>query len=156
MPRHDIETMTKTLWCVAIAMLGLTLGTPLTAQQGLRLRNVSSGRYLTRFPNGALGSTEDSLSKPNPDSNSHWVFEPIPRSDQFHIRNVGSGLYLTADSIGAWLHEGPRYNAQRWNLEPDAKYPNVYFRLTTHDGRYFDGGGLRLVRVPAGSPNPPR
>jgi hypothetical protein len=135
--------MTKHLPRVALLVLGLVSGPSLFAQPVVRLTSTASGVALKRLPDGSLGANKDSVGRPDSDPNSHWVFEPIPGLDQFFIRHVGSGRYLTAGTTSVSLEYSERSAAQLWNIERDPKY-EVY-RLSTPDGRYFDGGGRSLA-----------
>jgi hypothetical protein len=134
--------MTKQRACVAILALALASSPSLFAQQVIRLRFVASGVLLKGLPDRSLVANADSAGRPDSDENSHWIFEAIPGSDQFFIRHVGSGRYLTAGPVTASLEYSNGSAAQIWNIEPDPKY--AVYRFSTQDGRYFNGAGLPI------------
>jgi hypothetical protein len=150
--------MTNRLPFVAILFVALAADSPLFAQQVIRLRQIASGAYPSRLGDGSVGSSADSLQKPDSNQNSHWLLEPLPGSDRFLIRHVGSSRFLTAGpGENVSLAYFDRSAAQVWTIETDPKYPdpkwNAY-RISTQDGRFLGVGRSPFIRASASIPDP--
>lgn len=113
----------------------------LVAQRPVRMRLAALGVVLKRLPGDAVGDNRDPAGAPDPDENSQWLLEPIPGTEQFYLRNMGTSKYLTAGAVTATLEYSALSSEQRWNIERDPQYP--VYRLSTSDGRYFNGHVLR-------------
>jgi hypothetical protein len=149
--------MTQRLPVVALLVLALAGDSPLFAQQVVRLRSTSAGLYLKLLPDGSLGANMDSLTRPDPDPNSHWVLEALPGSDQFLIRHFGTSRYLTVGTDDSVSLDSNRSVAQTWTIETDPKYPDPksnVFRVSTQDGRFFSVGRWPFVRRSASITTP--
>jgi len=131
---------TRIRFAAALLALFLAGGSRIEAQQTIRLRPAPSNGYLKVFPQ-EIGVDMDRDPAAAGDPASHWILEPIEATDQFWIRHVGTGQYLSLGPNGVQL-SAARQDA--WVLEPRPySFPDgnvILYRIrNVGTGNYFSG-----------------